>query len=179
MIAWSDAVREARSHLGTPYAQMDCIALIRAVIRSAPGGEADYRCEGTNWLWDSISNSKKYRHLTWRQESLHDARAGMLAFKADGADVHHVGLVTGEGTVIHASSAYGRTVETALAREEGWTYLARHRAIAAGDAPQDNPAEEDAPGLDAPQAPAWETTVLTDEHGQRLELVGRWRTAQD
>ena len=55
------------------------------------------------------------------------ARAGMLAFKRSGADVHHVGLVTGAGTVVHASSAAGETVETAL--DGTWDLLAAHRYI--------------------------------------------------
>ena len=59
------------------------------------------------------------------------ARAGMLAFKARGTDVHHVGLVTGEGTVIHSSSAQqGRgVVETPFSPAEGWTHLGTHRMI--------------------------------------------------
>lgn len=56
----------------------------------------------------------------------------MLAFKRFGDDVRHVGLVTGEGTVIHASSARGQTVETAL--DGSWQLLAIHRYIdIAGD----------------------------------------------
>ncbi len=55
----------------------------------------------------------------------------MLAFKARGTDVHHVGLVTGEGTVVHSSSAQqGRgVVETPLSPAEGWTHLGKHRLI--------------------------------------------------
>ena len=69
MIKTHDAIRTARILLGTPYKEMDCIALIRAVIKRTAGGVSDYRCEGTNWLWRSIDNASKYRHLIWRQES--------------------------------------------------------------------------------------------------------------
>ena len=134
MIKARDAIEEARRLLGTPYAQMDCIALIRQVIRRAPGGDKAYRCEGTNWLWNSLNSSGKYRHLVWQQEGITGAKAGMLAFKRRGSDVHHVGLVTQEGTVIHASSEYGKTVETPL--DASWRLLARHKLIEEGSAPE-------------------------------------------
>ncbi len=127
MIAYRDAIRTARKLLGTPYAKMDCIALIRAVIRRSPGGVKNYRCAGTNWLWRSIENSGRYRHLLWQEESTKGARAGLLAFKRAGDNVHHVGLVTERGTVIHASSEKGCVVETEL--DDAWSLLGRHRYI--------------------------------------------------
>lgn len=127
MIQTKDAIARARALLGTPYAQMDCINLIKKVIRDCPGGEADYTTAGTNALWESYGASAKYRDLVWRQEGTAGARAGMLAFKRSGEDVHHVGLVTGAGTVVHASSARGETVETAL--DGTWDLLAAHRYI--------------------------------------------------
>ena len=51
----------------------------------------------------------------------------MLAFKRRAEDIHHVGLVTERGTVIHSSSAAGRVVETAL--DASWHLLAQHRYI--------------------------------------------------
>lgn len=130
MIKAKDAIATARSLLGTPYSQMDCIGLIRAIIRKSPGGVPDYRCEGTNWLWDSINNGGKYRHLTWRQEGLKGVQAGMLPFKRYGTnDEGHVGIATGEGTVIHSSSAKGCVVETPLTSAEGWDLLGKHRYI--------------------------------------------------
>ena len=129
MIKWQDAIREARLLIGTPYAQLDCINLIKKVIRSAPGGVPGYTTAGTNALWDSFHASPKYRDLTWRQEGIAGARAGMLAFKRSGDDVHHVGIVTADGTVIHASSEYGKTVETKLSETDGWDLLAVHRYL--------------------------------------------------
>ena len=127
MIKAYDAIRTARILLGTPYKEMDCIALIRAVIKRSAGGVSDYRCEGTNWLWRSINNSGKYKHLTWCQENTDGARGGMLAFKKSGDDIHHVGLVTECGTVIHSSSVYGCVVETML--DSSWDLLGQHRYI--------------------------------------------------
>ena len=130
MIRYQDAIAVARSLIGTPYAELDCINLIKKIIRVAPGGVRSYTTAGTNSLGKSYAMSKKYKDLTWRQTGLSGARAGMLAFKANGDDVHHVGIVTERGTVVHASSAAGRTVETPLGRAEGWTLLAIHRYIA-------------------------------------------------
>ena len=127
MVKAADAVQAARSLIGTPYSELDCINLIKRVIRTAPGGVPDYTTAGTNTLWRSATASAKYRDLTWTQEGIQSARAGMLAFKRSGEDVHHVGLVTGDGTVIHSSSARGQVVETAL--DDSWQLLAIHRYI--------------------------------------------------
>ena len=129
MVKTMDAIRTARSLLGTPYSEIDCIGLIVRVIRTAPGGVGAYRTAGTNTLWRSAEASAKYRDLTWRQEGLTGAQAGMLAFKRRGTDVHHVGLVTERGTVIHSSSAAGKVVETKL--DASWHLLAVHRYIEA------------------------------------------------
>lgn len=150
MIKARDAIAAARARLGTPYSKLDCIGLIKRVIRTAPGGVPGYTTAGTNTLWRSYEASAKYKDLTWRQETssalrapspegkadLVVARAGMLAFKRKGTDVHHVGLVTGEGTVIHSSSAKGCVVETALSAKEGWNLLGIHRYIEAQELPQ-------------------------------------------
>ena len=132
MIAADDAIRVARSLIGTPYSELDCINLIKRVIRTAPGGVTSYTTAGTNTLWRSATASAKYRDLTWTQEGIQGARAGMLAFKRSGEDVHHVGLVTGDGTVVHSSSAKGEVVETAL--DGSWALLGIHRYIEAAGA---------------------------------------------
>ena len=131
MIRARDAIRTAQSLLGTPYSEMDCMAMIVRVIRSSPGGESDYRCQGTNWLWKSAENSEKYRHLTWKQEGLAGVKAGMLAFKKYAEDdVGHVGLVADGGMVIHSSSEGGRgVVMTPLTAGQGWDLIGIHRCI--------------------------------------------------
>ena len=132
MIKTEDAIATARALIGTPYAEIDCIGLIKRVIRTAPGGDPAYRTAGTNTLWRSYELAGKYRDLTWRQEGIQGARAGMLPFKRHGGDVHHVGLATERGTVIHSSSVYGKVVETPL--DESWQLLAVHRYIEAASA---------------------------------------------
>lgn len=132
MVKAADAIQTARALIGTPYGELDCINLIKRVIRTAPGGVPGYTTAGTNTLWRSYDMSAKYRDLTWRREGIQGARAGMLAFKRKGEDVHHVGLVTGDGTVVHSSSARGQVVETAL--DDSWQLLAIHRYIEAAGA---------------------------------------------
>lgn len=146
MIKAKDAIRVARSLIGTPYSELDCINLIKAVIRDAPGGVKGYTTAGTNTLWRSYDMSAKYKDLTWRQTGLAGAQAGMIAFKADGEDFHHAGIVTGVGTVIHSSSTQGGrgVVETPLTEREGWTHLAVHRYIKtseSGERPQEGTME--------------------------------------
>lgn len=146
MIKAADAVRIARSLIGTPYGsgagQIDCINLIKHIIRTAPGGVKKYTTAGTNALWDSFAASRKYKDLTQRENGVTLAKAGMLAFKNSGEDVHHVGLVTGEGTVVHASSKHGKVVETKLTAREGWTLLGVHRYIAVAEKTQAKEAGE-------------------------------------
>ena len=161
----SDAIAAARALLGTPYSGMDCIGLIKRVIRTAPGGEPGYTTAGTNTLWRSINSAPRYRDLTWRQACLRGARAGMLAFKRRAEDIHHVGLVTGDGTVIHSSSAWGRVVETPLDGE--WTLLGIHRCI---DVAPAGPAQE------ADGAPLYTARVTTARDPLRIRetpVIGR------
>lgn len=132
MIKAQDAISAARALIGTPYSELDCINLIKRVIRTAPGGVPWYTTAGTNALWASYIASDKYRDIIWRQEGIAGSRAGMLALKKHGGDVHHVGLVTERGTVIHSSSARGCVVETPL--DESWQLLAVHRYIEAASA---------------------------------------------
>lgn len=131
MIETSEAIRMARALIGTPYSELDCINLIKKVIRTAPGGDKNYTTAGTNELWNSFDSVPKYRHLIWRQTGISGAKAGMLAFMGVGTgDVNHTGLVTECGTVIHSSKSRSKTVETELTAREGWNGLGVHRMIA-------------------------------------------------
>ena len=179
MIKASDAIRTARILPGTPYSEMDCIALIRAVIKRSAGGDKNYRCEGTNWLWRSISNSGKYKHLTERWETIDGAKPGMLAFKRSGDDVHHVGLVTEAGTVIHSSSVSGCVVETAL--DSSWHCLGRHRNIEVDEKeyielPDGLPESLEPVGDPGPKGT---TTLINKADGYTMTIGGDWRVAED
>ena len=130
MIKTAEALRTARGLLGTSYDELDCINLIKKVIRVSEGGEKSYTTAGTNDLWNSDANSAKYRDLTWKQEGISGAKAGMLAFIGVGTgDVNHVGLVTERGTVVHSSKSRGGVVETELTEKSGWNGLGKHRDI--------------------------------------------------
>ena len=130
MIQAEEAIRAARALIGTAYSELDCINLIKKVIRTAPGGDKRYTTAGTNELWNSFDSAPKYRHLIWRKAGISDAKAGMLAFMGVGTgDVSHTGLVTEQGTVIHSSKSRGGVVETALTAKAGWNGLGVHRMI--------------------------------------------------
>ena len=48
MIKTAEALRTARGLLGTSYDELDCINLIKKVIRVSAGGEKSYTTAGTN-----------------------------------------------------------------------------------------------------------------------------------
>ena len=130
MIQAEEAIRAARGLIGTSYETLDCINLIKKVIRTCAGGDKRYTTAGTNALWDSDSKSGKFRDLIWQQAGIPGAKPGMLAFMGVGTgDVSHTGLVTERGTVIHSSKSRGGVVETALSEKNGWNGLGVHRMI--------------------------------------------------
>ena len=132
MIQAEAAIRAARGLIGTSYETLDCINLIKKVIRTCAGGDKRYTTAGTNELWNSFDSAPKYRHLIWRQSGISGAKPGMLAFMGVGTgDVSHTGLVTERGTVIHSSKSRGGVVETALTAKAGWNGLGMHRMIEA------------------------------------------------
>ena len=134
MIQAEEAIRVARGLIGTAYSELDCINLVKKVIRTAPGGDKRYTTAGTNELWNSFDSALKYRHLIWRQSGISGAKPGMLAFMGVGTgDVSHTGLVTEQGTVIHSSKSRGGVVETALTEKNGWNGLGVHRMIAVAE----------------------------------------------
>lgn len=131
MIETSEAIRTARGLIGTPYSELDCINLIKKVIRTCAGGDKRYTTAGTNELWNSFDSVPKYRHLIWRQSGISGAKPGMLAFMGVGTgDVDHTGLVTERGTVIHSSKSRGCVVETEITDKSLWNGLGKHRMIA-------------------------------------------------
>ena len=144
MIQAEEAIRVARGLIGTAYSELDCINLVKKVIRTAPGGDKRYTTAGTNALWDSDSKRGKYRDLTWKQAGISGAKPGMLTFMGVGTgDVNHTGLVTECGTVLHSSKSRGCVVETALTAKAGWNGLGVHRMIAVGEVDGDQSADEE------------------------------------
>lgn len=121
----SEFVARCRALIGQPYSKCDCIGVIRKSL--------SIRCQGTNWLWRSVSNAKKYRYLN---EASSDKRThifmqGDLVFKIrkgpppgwdSGPDVYHVGVLArnekGILNVIHSSPKTG--VREELFRFDEW-----------------------------------------------------------
>ena len=105
MIKANEAIRTARGLIGTPYSELDCINLIKKVIRTAPGGDKNYTTAGTNDLWNSDSKSAKYRDLTWKQEGISGAQGmrggnryhGQLAVERAGQTPDDCGGRRGKG----------------------------------------------------------------------------------
>ena len=143
MIQAEEAIRVARGLIGTAYSELDCINLVKKVIRISAGGDKRYTTAGTNELWNSFDSAPKYRHLIWRQSGISGAKPGMLAFMGVGtSDVSHTGLVTEQGTVIHSSKSRGGVVETELTAKDGWNGLGVHRNINVGrEADEDTTAD--------------------------------------
>ena len=74
MIVSDTAIRAARSLIGTSYETLDCINLIKKIIRTGAGGDKHYTTAGTNALWDSDSKCGRYRDLTWKQAGISGAK---------------------------------------------------------------------------------------------------------
>lgn len=149
MISAAEAIRVARSKLGTPYGsgpgQLDCINLIKWVIRHSVSGDPSYTDAHVPALWASFESSGRFKHLTSQHIGIDGALPGMLAFKGQplGHDRQpsHVGLVSYDGMVIHASSAKGQVVETELDNGQ-WTLLGTSKWIEVGADPQPEPEPE-------------------------------------
>jgi len=89
-------VDDARSYIRTPYG-MDCSGFTSAVF-------ADLGV----YLPDSPDSQYAYGVPS-------NAKAGDLVFfDESGYGISHVGIATGYGTVIHASTYYGAVVETSM-----------------------------------------------------------------
>lgn len=133
MIAGRDAVETATGYIGTPYEEMDCNGLIINVIRNSPNGNKAYRCQGTNWLFQSFMNRGKYQYITTRDKIAVDySNCGIgsivLKYNEKTGDCSHCGIYAGNGVVIH-SPQRGKTVcETTIAKS-GFNYVATSKFI--------------------------------------------------
>lgn len=161
----NEAVRIAASLLGTPYHELDCINLIKYIIRKGPGGIPRYTIAGTNALWNSQTAIAKYRDITaCREIGNGSALAGELAVIRESGDCSHVGICTGGREVIHASKSRGQVVRTPLTARGGWTHILTHRYITPEEVGADTPAAEQA-GSEAPAGAAY---IVCAEGGLRM-----------
>lgn len=124
----------ARSLLGKKYGsgrdELDCINLIKHIIRKCKGGWPLYTTSGTNGLWGSREACTKYRDIVaWRELRNGDTgRANEVLAMIHGNSCDHVGLAMGDGTVIHASKSHGEVVCTNVSND-GWTHALVHRYL--------------------------------------------------
>ena len=98
-------VAEAQSYIGTPYGAggLDCSGFTSAV----------YADLGVSLPADPAA---QYSH-----GAASEAAAGDLVFFDEaGYGISHVGIATGYGTVIHASTYYGAVVETPISQVPGY-----------------------------------------------------------
>lgn len=124
-----DFVKRARGLKGIPYNTCDCIG----VVINALGR----KMAGTNWLWRSIKNSAKYRFLCLRVHGspyVEELLPGDLLFKinnnaipdgyTDKPNCYHVGVYSGENTVIHSTPSIGVREEPLNVSDwDGWGRL--------------------------------------------------------
>ncbi|HEV2093482.1 MAG TPA: C40 family peptidase [Rubrobacter sp.] len=99
------AVAEARSYIGTPYGAggLDCSGFTSAV----------YADLGVSLPDDPVAQ------YSYGVPS--EAAAGDLVFFDEaGYGISHVGIATGYGTVIHASTYYGTITETPISQVPGY-----------------------------------------------------------
>lgn len=103
--------RNAENLIGRRYSDVDCIGVVRL--------SANIRCSGTNWLWRSYHNSKKYQYLTERADiapARSQVQDGLLVFRvrwgnvpegySDTPNCYHVGVIQGD-TVIQSNPGPG------------------------------------------------------------------------
>lgn len=104
-------VSEARSWMGVPYVWggesrwgADCSGFTRAVFKKF----------GV-WMPDSPTVQSRYGY------AVGNLRAGDLVyFNEYGWGISHIGIATGRGTIIHASSYWGKVTETQIRYIKGY-----------------------------------------------------------
>lgn len=129
----------AMALLGTPYANLDCQALVRRAVSDA-GGERPpkgvntlMRSDSILW-WGTLENARAQGMLVPGAALLIHADDGRepARYRGDGmGNFHHIGLYVGDGaltdngracSVIHSSQTRGRVAGSTL--QNGWTHLA-------------------------------------------------------
>lgn len=136
----SAVVRAARAWIGTPYvdqqslrgAGCDCLGLVRGVWREVVGPEPTVIPPYTrDWGETGPVEVMQEGALEWMVPvALGEAGAGAVVLfrMREGAIAKHCGILTGEGTMVHARERLGVT-------EEPFTETWQRRAVAAFNFP--------------------------------------------
>ncbi len=104
-VAGEAAVAEARSYIGTPYGAggLDCSGFTSAVYANLGVSLPDN--PATQYGYGVPSGA---------------AAGDLVFFDEAGYGISHVGIATGNGTVIHASTYYGTVTETPISLVPGY-----------------------------------------------------------
>ncbi|HEX2180953.1 MAG TPA: NlpC/P60 family protein [Rubrobacteraceae bacterium] len=111
-----DVVREARSHIGTPYRH------------SPPEPCQPHRSEDCSCLtsivfdWVEMPDNPTEQWGYGREVARSELRPGDLVFFKEGESsiITHVAIYSGNGNIVHASSYWGRVVERELRHVDGY-----------------------------------------------------------
>lgn len=133
MIEGRVAAETAKSFLGRPYEEIDCNALIIQIIRNSEGGNPSYRCQGTNWLFQSFLNRGKYQYIITRDKiAIDQSNCGIgsivLKYNESTGDCSHCGIYVGGGQVIHSPGKGKKVCYTTIAKS-GFNYVATSKFI--------------------------------------------------
>ena len=111
-----DVVRQARRHLGDNYRYATCTKSVKSctcLTKSAvkPLGHSMPLTEGGQWKYDRSRKKKKSR-----------LRPGDEVFFKEGRSryITHVGIYSGNGRIVHASSYWGKVVEKEMKYIDGY-----------------------------------------------------------
>lgn len=131
----------AKQLIGLPYSRCDCIGVVRRSL--------GIQCQGTNWLWRSITNSSKYRYLQYRSVDMEAIVDGAVVFRVkwntipsgytDKPDCHHVGVYY-KGVVIQSNPAPGVYEEEF--KPAAWSAWGKMKQVDYTAKPAEDPPEE-------------------------------------
>ena len=116
-------VRQARSHIGTPYRYATCTA-----------GRMSCTCL-TKSTWGRFGHNLpmteygQWKHEPSKKVGYNDLKKGDIVFFAEGGGrLTHVGIYSGRGNLVHASKYFGKVVESQMRYIRGYAGAIRLRA---------------------------------------------------
>lgn len=121
----SDVVRVARRYMGTRYRWGACTAYRMSCTCET---KKTFKHFGQYFPMTENGQWKYYRHgakRVWHKRNLR--RGDEVFFREGGGRITHVAIYSGNGNVVHASSYYGKVVESKMKYINGYTGAKRYR----------------------------------------------------